>query len=43
MSIEGDMGTLGIVGNNGDSGYGCGFLGNVGSDWGYEYYGYYVL
>ena len=29
VRIERDMGTLGIMGNNGDSGYRCGFLGNV--------------
>lgn len=31
MSIEGEMGTLGIMVNNGDSGYGCGFLGMLGN------------
>ena len=31
VRIEGDMRILGIMGNNGDSGYRCGFLGIVGS------------
>lgn len=31
VRIEGDMGTLGIMGNNGDSRYRCVFLGNVGN------------